>query len=64
MHPWPLFSNLVGALFIRGQRLEEGSAYFKVRETHYIKFENFVFALFNNENETQNLNVSKQKINI
>ena len=49
-----LISNLFGEVLIRGQRLKEGGAYFKVRET-YIKFQNFLFVLFNNKNETQNV---------
>ena len=49
-----LISNLFGELLTIGQRLIESRAYFKVRETHYIKFQNFVFVLFNNENQTQN----------
>ena len=48
----------VGAELIRGQRLKEAGAYFKVREIYHIKFQNFVFTLFNIENETQNVNVS------
>ena len=55
-----LISNLFGEVLIRAQRLKEGDAYFKVREMHHIKFQNSVFVLFNNENETQNL---KTKIN-
>ena len=47
-------SNLVGAVLIRSQLLKEGGAY-------HIKFQNFVFALFNNENETENLNVRTKK---
>ena len=48
-----LISNLLGEVPSRGQRLKEGGAYFKVREIHHVKFQNFVFVLFNNENETQ-----------
>ena len=47
----PLISNLYGEVLIRGQHLKDGGAYFKVREIH-IKFQNFNFLLFNNENET------------
>ena len=50
-----LISNLFGEVLIRGQRLKEGSAYFKVSETYHIKFQNFLLVLFNNENETQNV---------
>ena len=50
-----LISNLFGEVLIRGQRLKEGSGYFKVRETYHIKFQNFLLVLFNNENETQNV---------
>ena len=50
-----LISNLFGEVLIRGQRLKEGSAYFKVRETYHIKFQNFLLVLFNNKNETQNV---------
>ena len=53
--------NLLGEVLIRGQHLEEGSAYFKVREIRHVKFQNFVFVLFNNENETQNLKSKKKK---
>ena len=56
-----LIPNLVGGVLIRGQHLKEVGAYFKVREIHHIKFQNFVLLLFNNENEAQNLNVSKPK---
>ena len=55
-----LISNLFGEVLIRGQRLKEGGAYFKVREIHHVKFQNFVFVLFNNENETQNLKTQKK----
>ena len=41
--------------------LKEEGAYFKVREIHHIKFQNFVFVLFNNENETQNFKTKKQQ---
>ena len=51
---------LLGEVLIRGQHLKEGGAYFKVRETHHVKFQNFVFVLFNNENETQNLKTKKK----
>ena len=37
----------------RGQRLREGGAYFKLRGIYHIKFQNFVFVLFNNENVTK-----------
>ena len=47
-----LISNLFGEVLIRGQRLKEGDAYFKVRETYHIKFQNFLLVLFNNKNET------------
>ena len=52
-------------MLIRGKRLEEGGAYFKVREIHHIKYQNFVFVLFNNEIETQNetKNLKIKKIN-
>ena len=43
-----LILNLFGEVLIRGQRLKEWGAYFKVREIHHIKFQNFVFVLFNN----------------
>ena len=43
-----LISNLIVEVLIRGQHLKEGSAYFKVREIHHIKFQNFVFIFFNN----------------
>ena len=56
-----VISNLLGEVLNRGQRLEEGVAYFKVREIRHVKFQNFVFALFNNENETQNLKTKKKK---
>ena len=41
-----LISNLIVEVLIRGQHLKEGSAYFKVREIHHIKFQNFVFIFF------------------
>ena len=47
-----LISNLPGEVLIRWQGLEEDGAYLKVREIHHIKFQNFVFVLFNNEIET------------
>ena len=50
-----LISNLFGEV-----RLKEGGAYFKVREIHHVKFENFVFVFFNNEIETQNLKTKKK----
>ena len=50
-----LISNLLREMLIRGQHLKEGGAYFKVREIHHVQFQNFAFALFNNENEIQNL---------
>ena len=56
-----LISNLFGEVLIREQRLKEGDAYFKVREIHHIKFQNFVFVLFNNENETQNFKTKKKQ---
>ena len=56
-----LISNLLGGVLIRRQRLKEDDAYFKVREIHHIKFQNFPFVLFNNENETQNLKTKKKK---
>ena len=56
-----LLSNIFGEVLIRGQRLKEGGTYFKVREIHHLKFQNFVFVLFNNENETQNLKIKKKK---
>ena len=55
-----LISNLLGEELIRGQRLKEGD-YFKVREIHHIKFQNFVSVLFNDGNETQNLKTKKKK---
>ena len=57
-----LISNLFGEVLIRGQRLKEGGAYFK--KGKYIisnKFQNFVFVLFNNKNETKNLKTKKKK---
>ena len=36
-----LISDLLGEVLIRGQRLKEGGAYFKVREIHHVKFQNF-----------------------
>ena len=56
-----LLSNIFGEVLIRGQRLKEGGTYFKVREIHHVKFQNFVFVLFNNENETQNFKTKKNK---
>ena len=56
-----LISNLFGEVFIRGQRLKAGDVYFMVREIHHIKFQNFVFVLFNNEYETQNLKTKIKK---
>ena len=56
-----LISNLLGEVLIRGQRLKEDGAYFKVREIHRVKFQNFVFVLFNNENETKILKTKKKK---
>ena len=56
-----LISNLLGEVLIRWQGLEKGGDYFKVREIHHIKFQNFVFVLFNNENETQNFKTKKQQ---
>ena len=56
-----LISNLLGEVLIRGQRLKEGGDYFKVREIHHIKFQNFVSVLFNDGNETQNLKTKKKK---
>ena len=47
-----LILNLPGEVLIRWQGLEEDGAYLKVREIHHIKFQNFVFVLFNNEIET------------
>ena len=58
-----LISNLFGEVLIRGQRLKEGGAYFKVREIHHVKFQNFAFVLFNNENETQNFKTKKKQKN-
>ena len=55
-----LISNLFGEVLIKRQRLKEGGAYFKVREIHNIKFQNFVFVLFNNENETENRKTKKK----
>ena len=56
-----LISNLFGEVLIRAQRLKEGDTYFMVREIHNIKFQNSVFVLFNNENETQNLKTKIKK---
>ena len=56
-----LISNLINEVLVREQRLKEGATYFKVTNIHHIKFQNFVFVLFNNENETQNLDVNKPK---
>ena len=57
-----LISNLFGEVLIRGQRLKQGDAYFKVKEIHHIKqTSKIVFVLFNNENETQNLETKKKK---
>ena len=56
-----LISKILGEVLIRGQRLGETGAYFKVREIHHVKFQNFVFVLFNNKNETQNLKTKKKK---
>ena len=56
-----LISNLLGEVLIRGQRLKEGGDYFKVREMHHVKFQNFVSVLFNDGNETQNLKTKKKK---
>ena len=58
-----LISNVLDEVLIRGQRLEEGGAYFKVREIHHVKFQNFVLVLFNNENETQNPKTKKKNNN-
>ena len=55
-----LISNVVGAVFIGGQRLKKRGAYFKVREIHHIKFQNFGLVLVNNENET-NVSINKPK---
>ena len=54
-----LISNLVDAVLIKGKRLKEGSAYFKVRKIYHINIQNFVFVSFSNKNETQNLNRKK-----
>ena len=55
-----LISNLFGeVLLAKRAELERGGVYFKVREIHHIKFQNFVFVLFNKENETQNLKPKK-----
>ena len=59
-----LISNLLDEELIRGQRLKEGGTYFKRREIHHNKFQNFVFVFFNNENETQNLRTKKNNENI
>ena len=56
-----LIPNVVGPVLIGRQRLKECGTYLKVREIHHIKFQNFVLALVNNENETQNLSVNKPK---
>ena len=42
-----LISNLLGEVLIKGQRLEETGAYFKVREIHHVKFQSlFLFLSF------------------
>ena len=48
-------------VLIRGIRLKEGGAYFKVREILHTNFQNFIFVLFNNKNETQKLKTKKKK---
>ena len=48
-------------VLIREKRLKEGGAYFKVREILHTNFQNFVFVLFNNKNETQKLKTKKKK---
>ena len=55
-----LISNLLDEELIRGQRLKKGRTYFKRREIHHNKFQNFVFVFFNNENKTQNLRTKKK----
>ena len=50
-----LISNLFVQVLIRGQRLKQDGAYFKIREMYHI---NFVFVLFNNEKNKQ---TNKQK---
>ena len=50
-----LISNLFVQVLIRGQRLKQDGAYFKIREMYHI---NFVFVLFNNEKKKQ---TNKQK---
>ena len=54
-------SNLLGEVLTRRQCLKEVGAYFKVREIHHVEFQNFVFVLFNNENETKNFKTKKKK---
>ena len=53
-----LISKLVGAVLIRGQRLKEGGAYFKVSKIYHIKFQNFAFVLFNNKNDKKIIKTS------
>ena len=50
-----LISNLFVQVLIRGQRLKQDGAYFKIREMYHI---NFIFVLFNNEKKKQ---TNKQK---
>ena len=45
-HPRSLFNfESCWYLVIRGQRLENGGGYFKVREKHHIKFQKFFFVM-------------------
>ena len=37
--------NLAGALLISRESLKRGSAYFKAREIHHIKFQKFFFVI-------------------
>ena len=54
-----LISNLLDEVLIRGQVFKEGGASFKLRKIYHMKFQNFVFVLFNNENETKRLKTWK-----
>ena len=56
-----LISNFLGEVLIRGQHLKEVGVYLKVREIHHIRFQNFVFVLFNKKIETQKLRTNQKK---
>ena len=56
---FPLINTL--SPYLISNFLGEVGTYFKVREIYHIKFQNFIFVLFNNENETQNLKTKKKK---